>query len=241
MSSQIIYKMNNQDTGARKIFIRRLFDSIVPTYDLLNHILSLGIDVIWRRDMVARMDRLGDSMVIDLCCGTGDVSGLLRKKGAKKVVSLDFSLEMIRSGKRKGVLNDPVAGDACLLPFKDNLFDAVTIAFGIRNIPDLERFMREVCRVLKPDGQLLILELIRPENIVVGFFYSFYLMAVLPIIGGLLSGSPIAYRYLSKTIATFIHPLDIQVMLARSGFGLVTNSQKTFSVATLMTCRKGHL
>lgn len=238
MDSQSDYQVDNRNPQERKLFVRNLFDSIVPGYDALNHLLSFGTDVLWRKDLVRRLGPVEGDVVLDLCCGTGDVSRLLHRRGAG-TVSLDFSREMIEAGVRKGALSGhAVAGDATLLPFVDSAFDAVTIAFGVRNIPDLDRFVAETCRVLKPGGRLAILELVRPENSVVRLGYSFYLARVLPFVGGTLSGKRFAYRYLSDTIATFIHPNALAEMLAGQGFADIEHHPRTFGVATIIVCRK---
>ncbi len=233
------YQLNNENPEGRKRSIRGMFDAIVPTYDLLNHVLSFGTDLQWRRDLVKKTGAGRGSRVIDLCCGSGDVSRLLAGRGLE-TVSLDFSGEMLKLGiKKKALADAAVLGDACRLPFAAGSFAAATIAFGIRNIPDLDRFMEEVSRVLRPGGTLAILELVRPENRVVRAGYSFYLRRLLPVIGGLVSGKPAAYRYLSGTIATFVHPLVVKEMLEKHGFGSVTIFPRTLGVAAIMTCRKG--
>ena len=146
MTEPTIYESDNENPKERKRFIRDLFDSIVPRYDLLNRVLSLGNDMRWRREMVKKTDVSNGGLVLDLCCGTGDVTLLLNKSGAK-TISLDFSLEMLQQGRKKKALDgNAVLGDACNLPFKDATFEAATIAFGIRNLPDLDLFMEEVPR-----------------------------------------------------------------------------------------------
>ncbi len=238
MTSEMAYRADNENPSERKRFIRRMFDSIVPTYDLLNHLLSFGTDGHWRKDLIKKTQVRPGNRVIDLCCGTGDVSRLLRKAKAE-TISLDFSSEMLKRGIDKGRLGQrTVWGDACTLPFTAGTFDAATIAFGARNLPDLEPFLDEVQRVLKPEGRLAILELVRPQNRVVRAFYFFYLKRVLPLIGGILSGKPTAYRYLSGTIATFMSPSEIDDLLKSHGFEDVRHYPKTFGVATVMICRK---
>ncbi len=239
MQPSVVYKVDNEHPAERKRFVRGMFDSIVPTYDLLNHLLSFGTDVVWRHDLARATGVPEGGMVIDLCCGTGDVSRLLERRGIR-TVSLDFSGEMLKKGiEKKALGGTSILGDACLQPLKSGAFDGATIAFGIRNIPDLDRFMREVHRVLKPGGKLTILELVRPESRTVGAVYSFYLRKLLPAIGGVLSGKPGAYRYLSGPIATFVAPGVIQEMLEKHGFTSVTRSRKTFGVAVIFSCRKG--
>ena len=241
MKNSFSYKIDNNNPEEKKRFIQQLFDSIVPTYDLLNHVLSLGTDLLWRRNIFKHLKSVHNASVIDLCCGTGDVSLLLSQKGAK-VVSLDFSMNMLKRGiQKKALKGDPVSADACHIPFREHSFSVATIAFGIRNIPDIDHFIKEVFRVLTPGGQLAILELVRPENRLMKTLYSYYLRKVLPFIGGIMSGKKVAYNYLSKTIATFIDQPDLQKMLKRYGFIHITAHPQTFGIATIITCEKDNL
>ena len=239
MRSPIAYEINNHSPEERKRFVRKLFDSIVPTYDLLNRVLSAGIDSRWRADVLRLTGDVRDRLVIDLCCGTGDLSRLLHDKGAK-TVSIDFSAEMLRRGlKRKALQGDSILADACVIPFGSNTFDVATVAFGIRNIPDLDHFMEEVHRVLKPGGRLAILELVRPRRRVIRFLYSRYLGTVLPLVGGIVSGRPLAYRYLSRSIATFVDPPTVQDLLERHGLTSVSFHPRTLGIAAIIVCQKG--
>ncbi len=232
------YRIDNKTPEQRKKFIQHLFNSIVPTYDFLNHVLSGGIDMIWRANIFRHIQRVRSHLVIDLCCGTGDISKLLHRKGAK-LVSLDFSLNMLKKGKNRGFLTEEsVAADASKIPFKDNSFHTATIAFGIRNIPDLDSFIKDVHRVLDHGGQFVILELVRPKNRFIGLLYSFYLDTILPLIGGMISGKQFAYDYLSKTIATFINPFDLQAMLEKYGFSKIKHYPQTLGIATIIVCKK---
>jgi len=233
------YNIDNNSPEEKKKFIQNLFDAIVPTYDLLNRVLSGGIDMIWRIHVFRHIKSVKGRRAIDLCCGTGDVSSLLYRKGAE-LTSLDFSLNMLAKGKKKGALSgQSIAADAGRLPFKDNSFHTATIAFGIRNIPDLDNFIKEVYRILDDAGQLAILELVRPKAKLVGLVYSFYLGSILPLVGGVISGKRVAYKYLSTTIATFIDPNILQNMLREYGFSTVTCHPQTFGISTIMVCDKG--
>lgn len=235
------YRINNQTPGEKKRFVRHLFDDIVPTYDLLNHVLSFGTDILWRNNIFNQIQNIKNKTVIDLACGTGDLSRLLARRGAK-AVSLDFSQAMLKAGiRKKAIQHLAVAADACRLPFPDKAFTVATIAFGIRNIPDLDVFMAETFRVLAPGGELAILELTRPENRLIRLGYTFYLTRLLPLIGGLVSGHRQAYRYLAESIATFIKPTDISDMLKRHGFATVRRIPQCFGVAAIIVARKeGH-
>jgi len=232
------YEINNTDPSEKKRYIRSMFDSIVPTYDLLNRVLSGGIDNSWRKDIVRITKDAGDRRTLDICCGTGDLTRHLVKGGCD-VWSLDFSFNMLKKGVEKGWLTgENISADAGKLPFKDQTFDFLTIAFGIRNIPDIDIFLGESLRVLKSGGKLLILELTRPENPAVRFFYSLYLTKILPFIGGILSGKMEAYRYLSGSISTFLDRNTLVQRIKDAGFPEVGYRKKTFGIATIYICRK---
>ncbi len=232
------YKIDNQNPEEKKRFVRKLFDSIVPTYDLLNHVLSMGTDILWRGNIFRHIQDVGNKKALDLCCGTGDLSLVLHRKGAE-TVSLDFSMNMLKRGlEKKAIKGFPVAADASRIPHKDNTFSVATIAFGIRNIPDIDNFIMEVFRVLKPGGELAILELVRPKNRLILFLYSIYLGKVLPFVGGIISGKRTAYQYLATTIETFIDPSGIKAMLENYGFKNVSIFPQTFGVAAIIVGRK---
>ena len=237
MSVDFHYKIDNENPDNKKRFIRSMFDSIVPTYDLLNRLLSMGIDRLWRRKVRRLIGPKSTDLVIDLCCGTGDLSKLLHKRCT--VVSLDFSFKMIQKGiKKKRILDHPITADACNIPFKDNSFNSATIAFGIRNIPDINIFLTGIHRALKPGGMLAILELSRPSNSFIKFFYTFYLNKVIPFFGGIISGKRKAYMYLAKTITTFIDYNELTGLLKSHGFNNVQAHPRTFGIATIITAHK---
>lgn len=239
MNNPLHYKLENTDPSERKAFIRDMFDDIVPTYDFLNRFLSAGIDRGWRRTVVRAATREENPRVLDLCCGTGDLSKQLREKGAN-VTSLDFSTAMLQQGQSRGWLTKKtVAADASHLPFQSESFDRATIAFGIRNIPDLDNLMAETARVLKKGGTFQILELTRPKNFLVIPFYNLYLKVILPRVGALVSGKKMAYDYLAETIATFVEPEELAAMLRERGFDEVKVKSKTFGIATILTAKKG--
>ena len=232
------YEIDNDNAQDKKRFIRNMFDSITGPYDLLNRVLSMGIDVGWRRNMIKIAGPLKDKKALDICCGTGDVSALLHKKGAD-VTSLDFSENMLRLGlKKQAIQGAPIAADASKMPFAPSSFDAATIAFGIRNVPDMDCFMDEAARVLKPGGRLVILELTRPANRLIYFFHSIYLQKIMPFVGGMISGKKSAYDYLAGTISTFVDPKTLQKMLEEKTFENVAIFPQTFGVATLIVCQR---
>ena len=237
MKEDLSYRVNNENPEKKKKFIRGMFDSIVPTYDILNRLLSGGIDRRWRKKLVRMAGDVKGKVVLDLCCGTGDLSRLFINEGAD-LVSLDFSLEMLRRGREKKWLPESiVAADASRLPFESGTFHRQSIAFGIRNIPDVDRFLSETRRTLAPGGELLILELTRPSSLPVRFFYTFYLKYILPLAGGIISGKPEAYRYLAGTISTFLDPEDISRRAEGAGFSVTGVRPLTLGVATIIFCR----
>jgi len=225
----------------RKKFIRTLFDSIVPTYDSLNRILSMGIDRGWRKKVIIELKKNNPLSVLDVCSGTGDLSNQIYKNSFK-LTSLDFSIPMLILGKQKKWLHENVvAGDATLLPFKEKSFDAITISFGIRNLPNVKNFIIESEKILSSNGTLIILELTRPNSKIVAFFYNLYLKKILPFVGGLISGQRDAYRYLSGTISTFFSSEELSEIIRENGFDSVEAYQKTFGVATIFVAKKNGL
>jgi demethylmenaquinone methyltransferase/2-methoxy-6-polyprenyl-1,4-benzoquinol methylase len=237
MKDDLSYRVDNENPEKKKRVIRGMFDSIVPTYDLLNRLLSGGIDRIWRKRLVRMAGDVKGKPVLDLCCGTGDLSRLFMKEGAS-LVSLDFSLEMLRRGREKKWLPESlVAADASRLPFVSGTFHRQSIAFGIRNIPDVDRFLSETRRTLGPGGELLILELTRPTSLPVRILYNVYLKYILPLAGGIISGKPKAYRYLAGTISTFLDPENIARRARNAGFSEARVRPLTLGVATIIQCR----
>ncbi|HOE20698.1 MAG TPA: ubiquinone/menaquinone biosynthesis methyltransferase [Spirochaetota bacterium] len=226
------YIIDNKNPNARKQQIRTMFDSIVEGYDRANRILSLGIDKIWRKKMIHQIDCKSNDVVLDVCCGTGDLSKLIRSTGAR-VISLDFSSAMIKKGIKNGNIDDMAAvADASRLPFKEATFTRVCVSFGIRNIPDIDIFLGEVFRVLQPGGMFVALEFTRPRNTVVRLLYFLYLYTFLPIIGGIIAGNIKAYRYLSKTIHTFIDPPSLLAIQEKHGFIEIKCNSMTLSIVT---------
>lgn len=188
-----------------------MFSEIAARYDLLNHVLSFNVDRLWRRDLVRAAGVPRGGRVLDACTGTADVAiGFARRMPSLHVVGLDRSVGMLDIGRRKvekanvGDRVELTEGDVMDLPFPDGSFDAVTIAFGLRNLPDYAAGVAEMGRVLAPGGRLLVLEFCPPTNAIYLKGYNFYLQNVLPIVGGLISGSRRAYRYLASSIGEFL-------------------------------------
>jgi demethylmenaquinone methyltransferase/2-methoxy-6-polyprenyl-1,4-benzoquinol methylase len=224
-----------------------MFDAIAARYDLLNHLLSLGIDRRWRRRAIRSLSLTGGERVLDLCTGTADVAiaALTERPGAARVLGVDFSLAMLRVGQtkiRRGGLNGRVAlvhGDATRIPVGDGAVDAVTIAFGIRNVEDTAAACREMRRVLAPAGRLAVLEFAVPTLPVVRGIYLWYFNRVLPRIGRLVSRDSAAYGYLPASVGAFASPAAFAGMLRQCGFVDVSAVRLTLGIVYLYTARCG--
>jgi len=214
-----------------------LFDRIAATYDTVNRILSLGIDGLWRRRVVRS---LPSGKVLDLATGTGALALAMARKEGVEVTGLDLSEGMLEVARRR-TANVPITlihGDAQDLPVEDQAFDATTIAFGIRNVPDVPRALTEMHRVLRPGGRALILEFSLPSNPVVRAVHCFYLRHVLPRVGGWVSGDREAYRYLNTTIEAFPYGEDFLSLVRDAGFTECSATPLTFGIATLYEGRR---
>ena len=225
----------------KKEYIRNMFDSIAGDYDMLNHVMSLDIDKSWRRKAIKVIAGDGrDHEILDLACGTGDFSIALAKAlGGGKVTGLDLSEGMLEVMKKKVAaegLEDMISmsvGDGEALPFADGSFSEVSIAFGIRNFEDRPKGLREMLRVLRPGGKLVILELSMPEFPPVKWLYKLYFLHILPWIGGLVSGDRQAYRYLPASVVGFPDHRTFMETMRECGFRNVTHKSFTFGVCRM--------
>src|SRR5215468_1246577 len=207
--------------------MRSMFDRIAPRYDLLNHLLSAGIDRRWRRRALDALELEGPARLLDLCTGTADllVEGLSRD-ARHRGFGADLSERMLLRGRaklaRRGLLGRSglLCADGERLPLRDASFDAALVAFGIRNIGDAPRALAEILRVLRPGGRLVVLEFSMPEGLL-GRVYRFYFRHVLPRVGGLVSGDASAYAYLPASVAAFPSPAEFASLLAAQGFSAV--------------------
>ncbi len=202
--------------------IQDMFAGVAPRYDLLNHLLSANLDVIWRRKAAEALDLPAGAEALDLCCGTGDQSIALRKRGAR-VASADFCVPMLAIARRKFARQGAprpaaLAADALALPFPSARFDGATVSFGLRNVADLDASLRQLARVLRPGGRLVVLELAIPDLPVVRQLYLFYFLRLLPWIGKLLSFRGSAYSYLPSSVVSFPQRQDFLDRMAAAGF-----------------------
>jgi demethylmenaquinone methyltransferase/2-methoxy-6-polyprenyl-1,4-benzoquinol methylase len=198
--------------------VRSMFDRIAPVYDLMNRVMTMGLDRRWRRLAARAVVRPSDD-VLDACCGTGDLALAAREAGGK-VVGVDFSEPMLARARRKSDEIEWVRADALALPFADGAFDAATVGFGIRNLADLEAGLRELARVLTPGGRLACLEITRPRGALRPFFRLWF-DGLVPLAGKLLPGGA-AYSYLPASVRRFPGPEDLAAAMERSGFAAVS-------------------
>jgi demethylmenaquinone methyltransferase/2-methoxy-6-polyprenyl-1,4-benzoquinol methylase len=191
-----------------------MFDRISPVYDAMNRTMTLGLDQRWRRATVGAVVRPGDR-VLDACCGTGDLAVAALRAGAR-VTGVDFSEPMLERARRKAPEVEWVQGDALALPFEDGSFDAATVGFGVRNLDDLERGLRELRRVLRPGGRVAILEITRPRGLLAPF-YRLWFDGFVPLLGRVLPGGS-AYTYLPASVRRFPGPDELAGLLRASAF-----------------------
>jgi demethylmenaquinone methyltransferase/2-methoxy-6-polyprenyl-1,4-benzoquinol methylase len=226
-------------------FVKEMFDKISPRYDFLNRLLSFRQDTFWRNQMVRAAKLASDSRVMDVACGTCDVALEIsaQLRGRVKIFGIDFSLGMLSLGRQKLVLKenttiDLLNADALHLPFKPDKFDAVFIAFGIRNIMDRKGALRQFYKILKKEGRLVVLELTTPEK---GFFrriYLGYFKRVLPLIGSFFSKHNNAYSYLPESVLNFPDPVCFSKTMKTAGFENIRFKQMTFGIVTLFVGTK---
>jgi demethylmenaquinone methyltransferase/2-methoxy-6-polyprenyl-1,4-benzoquinol methylase len=227
--------------------VREMFGRIAPRYDLLNHLLSLDIDKVWRRRVAKRCSVIlhnPAARVLDLCCGTGDQALTFRREApaGAEIIGTDFVPEMlVRARAKAEALRAGVSfveADALALPFGGDYFDLVSCSFGFRNLANYERGLLEMFRVLKPGGLAAILEFAEPRGKLFGSLYRFYFRRVLPLLGGMISGNSSAYTYLPNSVSKFPSPEALQALFARCGYIEVKFMRWTGGIVTLHTARK---
>ena len=228
----------------KKEQVTQMFDSISGNYDGLNRVISFGIDIKWRKRVVAILKEKEPKTILDIATGTGDLAINMVETGAKKIIGLDISPGMLAVGKKK-ISNkqldktiEMVVGDSENLPFEASSFDAVTVAFGVRNFETLEKGLAEIYRVLKPKGTFVVLETSVPTKTPYKQGYRFHCNYILPVVGRLFSKDRAAYSYLSESAAVFPHGEDFNNILRKIGFIEVTNKPQTFGVASIYVATK---
>jgi len=223
-----------------------MFDSIAQRYDLLNHLLSCRFDSFWRNKITKQIPEKGNLIILDVATGTGNIliTVLKRCKRVKCAVGIDRALKMLQLGRKKlntkrmNAFTILIPGDGHTIPFNSFSFDIVTIAFGIRNMSDVETALQEMHRVLKKDGKLIVLEFSLPKNDWVRRLYLLYLHYGVPIIGKIVSKDVYAYRYLGETIETFPYGEQFCIILKNAGFANVESFPLTFGIVTIYCANK---
>ena len=228
----------------KKQQVEKMFDTISDNYDGLNRVISFGIDVKWRKKLIQMIAGTNPDAVLDIATGTGDLAISLVNTGASEIIGLDLSEGMLSVGRKKIKERQldkkikMVQGDSEDLPFEDDHFDAITVAFGVRNFENLEKGLSEIYRVLKPGGIFAILETSVPTSFPFKQGYHFYTKNMLPLIGKMFSKDKVAYSYLSESAAAFPHGEHFNNILRKTGFTNVENKPQTFGVATIYTASK---
>ena len=243
MPTEEVDKLEAQAAAAggseKRGYVRRIFSDIAPRYDLLNRLLSFNIDRGWRRAAIAAVgwERAPQAAYLDLCAGTLDVGAVLAHTSgfAGTIIAADFAEPMLRAGRGKAPETTlmPVAADALELPLANASVSGALVAFGIRNVADLDAGLREVRRVLAPGARFVILEFSRPPNAIVRAGYGLYSRHILPLVGRIVSGHPTAYRYLPDSIARFPVQDALAARMRDAGFANVHWRDLTFGVAAL--------
>ncbi len=242
MSSKV--KPYKNSDLSKKQQVRKMFDNISKEYDGLNRVISFGIDVKWRKKVVKLIAKNKPDSILDIATGTGDLAINLIETNAKKIVGLDISEGMLEVGKHKinkKNLDDTIemiVGDSENLPFEDATFDAITVAFGVRNFENLEKGLSEILRVLKPNGTFVILETSVPTKTPYKQGYNVYTKYIMPTIGKLFSKDKSAYSYLSSSASVFPFGEALNNILRNIGFINVEDFPQTFGVATIYKASK---
>ena len=229
--------------------IALMFNDIAPTYDKLNHLLSLNIDRIWRRKAVRRVKKaiknIENPSLLDIACGTADSTIALAKINKNvSVKGIDISDKMLEIGKRKveklSLDNRISFANSCAenIDFHDDSFDAAMVAFGVRNFSDRKQGLKEIRRVLKPNGTLIVLELSEPQNVIARWFYNLYFKNILPLVGKRVSGNAEAYRYLQQSVEKFPMPDEFMALLSECGYINMKHKALTFGLCRIYQAEK---
>lgn len=232
--------MSKNELHARKDESYKIFDKIAGTYDFLNHLLSFGIDIYWRKVLINNLPKKNELEILDLACGTGDLTVALAKApSVKRVLGIDLSQGMIDIGKIK-IGNKKLSekssmeiGDGVNIPKEDNSYDVTTVSFGIRNFPDTQESLNNMYRVIRPGGRSMILEFSIPKNFIFRGIYFFYFRYLLPFVGNLVSKHKDAYSYLNETVEDYPYGENFASMMKKAGFDNVHYKELTFGIATL--------
>lgn len=235
------YKDSDQQ---KKLQVEQMFDQIAPKYDFLNHFLSLGIDKLWRKKAIRILSKFKSDSLLDVATGTGDFAIAAAKLKPKKIIGFDLSEQMLNVGRVKvkklglSSLIEFQKGDSEAMPFADKQFDAITVAFGVRNFENLENGLKEFHRVLKDDGVAIILEFSKPKYFPMKQLYLFYFFRILPLVGRMVSKDQSAYSYLPESVMAFPDDVKFLNLLQQIGFSRTSQKRLTFGIATIYLAQK---
>ena len=241
--SKTIKPYKDSDLG-KKEQVAKMFDNISEDYDGLNRVISLGIDVSWRKKVVKLIGENNPKQILDIATGTGDLALMMAGLNPDKIVGLDISAGMLEVGKQKiakaNLTNkiEMIVGDSENMPFENNTFDAITVSFGVRNFENLDKGLTEIYRILKPGGKFVVLETSNPTKFPFKQGYQFHTNVLLPIIGKMFSKDKVAYSYLSESANSFPFGEAFNNILQKNGFKNVNNLPVTFGVASIYTAFK---
>ena len=233
-----------QNKNSKKFQVRRMFDSISPRYDFINRIISGGLDIKWRKNLVKVLKPKKPKKILDVATGTGDLAIALGETLASEIIGIDISEQMLEIGKKKVERNQlqknikMEIGDGEKINYPNNYFDAVTVSFGVRNFENLDKGLLEIYRVLKPGSELVILETSIPQSFPLNYLYHLYTLYLLPLIGSFFSKDKSAYKYLSSSAKSFPFGKAFNKILKKNGFVVIDNIPQSFGVASIYHSQK---
>ena len=232
-----------QNKNSKKFQVRRMFDSISHRYDFINRIISGGLDIKWRKNLVKVLKPKKPKKILDVATGTGDLAIALGETLASEIIGIDISEQMLEIGKKKVERNQlknikMEIGDGEKINYPNNYFDAVTVSFGVRNFENLDKGLLEIYRVLKPGSELVILETSIPQSFPLNYLYHLYTLYFLPLIGSFFSKDKSAYKYLSSSAKSFPFGKAFNKILKKNGFVVIDNIPQSFGVASIYHSQK---
>lgn len=229
---------------SKKEQVAKMFDNIASNYDFLNHLLSMGIDIYWRKKLVKRLTKQAPKNILDVATGTGDLAIAMLKATPDKITGIDISNGMLEIGRKKikeKGLEDKISfqqADSENLPFEDNDFDAVCVSFGARNFENLEKGLSEMHRVLKPGGNLYILEFSQPDIFPFKQIYQFYFRYILPLLGKIVSNDNAAYNYLPESVSAFPYGKELNKIIENCGYNKAQDHSLTLGIVSIYIAEK---